>query len=267
MQIGDVRVGAGEPLVLISGLNVLESREAALACAAALRDLAARHGLPLVFKASYDKANRSSGRSYRGPGMAAGLAILAEVKAATGLPILVDVHEPEQAAVAAAVADCLQVPAFLVRQTDLVVACAETGRAVNLKRAPFVAPQDLRFAVAKARDAGATDVLVTERGTSFGYNDLVADMRSLVRMREFAPVCFDATHAVQRPGGGDGKSDGERAMVAPLARAAVATGIDALFVEVHPDPDHAPCDGACQIRLEDLDGLLTDVTAIRRALA
>jgi 2-dehydro-3-deoxyphosphooctonate aldolase (KDO 8-P synthase) len=267
MHIGEIPVGGGAPLVLISGLNVIESKGATLDCAVALRALAARHALPLVFKASVDKANRSSGRSYRGPGVDAGLAMLADVKAATDLPILVDVHEPEQAAAAAAVADCLQVPAFLVRQTDLVSACAATGRSLNLKRGPFIAPEDMRYAVAKARDAGASDVLVTERGTSFGYNDLVVDMRGLARMREFAPVCFDATHAVQRPGAGGGKSGGERDMVAPLARAAVATGIDALFVETHPDPDHAPCDGACQICLEDLDALLAEVCAIRGALA
>jgi len=267
MQIRDIPVGAGEELVLISGLNVLESGDAALECASALRGLAARHGLPLVFKASYDKANRSSEKSFSGPGLEAGLAILADVKASTGLPILVDVHEPEHAAPAAEVADCLQVPAFLVRQTALISACAATGRAMNLKRGPFIAPRDMHFAVAKARAAGASDVLVTERGSTFGYNDLVVDMRGLVRMREFAPVCFDATHAVQHPGGGDGKSDGEREMVAPLARAAVATGVDALFVEVHPEPDDAPCDGACQIRIEDLDTLLANVIAIRKALA
>lgn len=267
MQIRDIPVGVGEKLVLISGLNVLESSDATLECAESLRDLAARHSIPLVFKASYDKANRSSEDSYRGPGIDAGLRMLEDVKTSTGLPILVDVHEPGQAEPAAAVADCLQVPAFLVRQTALVSACAATGRALNLKRGPFIAPRDMQFAVAKARAAGAWDVLVTERGTSFGYNDLVADMRGLVHMRKFAPICFDATHAVQHPGGGGGKSAGEREMVAPLARAAVAAGVDALFVEVHPDPDHAPCDGACQIRIEDLDSLLAEVTAIRAALA
>jgi 2-dehydro-3-deoxyphosphooctonate aldolase (KDO 8-P synthase) len=266
MRIGEISVGGGAPLVLISGLNVLETPQAAVDCAAALQSLAKRHDLPLVFKASFDKANRSSRLSYRGPGIDAGLETLARVKAETGLPVLTDVHEPGQAAVAAEVVDCLQVPAFLVRQTDLIAACGATGRPLNLKRGPFVAPRDMRYAVEKAQAWGATDVLVTDRGTSFGYNDLVVDMRGLVTMREFAPVCFDATHAVQRPAAAAGASGGDRRMVAPLARAAVATGVDALFVETHPDPDSAPCDGACQIRIEDLDRLLADVCAIRAAV-
>jgi 2-dehydro-3-deoxyphosphooctonate aldolase (KDO 8-P synthase) len=267
MCIGEISVGGGAPLVLISGLNVLEKSDAAVTCALALRDLARRHGLPLVFKASFDKANRSSPGSYRGPGIEAGLAILARLKAETGLPVLTDVHEPGQAAPAAEVVDCLQVPAFLVRQSDLLAACAATGRPVNLKRGPFIAPRDMRYAVEKLHVQGASDVLVTERGSSFGYNDLVVDMRGLVTMRDFAPVCFDATHAVQHPGGAAGASGGDRRMVAPLARAAVATGVDALFVETHPDPDSAPCDGACQIRIEDLDHLLADVRAVREAVA
>jgi 2-dehydro-3-deoxyphosphooctonate aldolase (KDO 8-P synthase) len=267
VRIAEIPVGGGAPLVLISGLNVLETAEGAVASATALRLVARRHGLPLVFKASFDKANRSSGDSYRGPGIDAGLEMLARVKAETGLPILTDVHEPGQAAVAAEVVDCLQVPAFLVRQTDLIAACAATGRPINLKRGQFIAPRDMRYAVEKARAWGASDVLVTERGSSFGYNELVVDMRGLVAMREFAPVCFDATHSVQRPGAAAGASSGDRTMVAPLARAAVATGVDALFIETHPDPDNAPCDGPCQIRVEDLDRLLADVCAIRAALA
>jgi 2-dehydro-3-deoxyphosphooctonate aldolase (KDO 8-P synthase) len=266
MRIGEIPVGGGAPLVLISGLNVLETPEGAVTCAAALRRVAERHALPLVFKASFDKANRSSRDSYRGPGLDAGLEMLARVKAETGLPVLSDVHEPGQAAVAAEIVDCLQVPAFLVRQTDLVAACAATGRPINLKRGQFIAPRDMRHAVEKAEAWGATDVLVTERGSSFGYNELVVDMRGLVMMREFAPVCFDATHAVQRPGAATGASGGDRRMVAPLARAAVAAGVDALFIETHPDPDSAPCDGPCQIRVEDLDRLLADVCAIRAAL-
>ena len=267
MRIGEIPIGGGAPLVLISGLNVLETSEGAVTCAAALRRVAERHALPLVFKASFDKANRSSRDSYRGPGIDAGLEMLARVKAETGLAILTDVHEPGQAAVAAEIVDCLQVPAFLVRQTDLVAACAATGRPINLKRGQFIAPRDMRHAVEKAEAWGATDVLVTERGSSFGYNELVVDMRGLVTMREFAPVCFDATHSVQRPGAADGASSGDRRMVAPLARAAVATGVDALFVETHPDPDGAPCDGPCQIRIEDLDRLLADLCAIRAGLA
>lgn len=266
MQIGKIPIGGGSPLVLISGLNVLETAEDAVECGRALQAIAKRHALPLVFKASFDKANRSSRSSYRGPGVEAGLEMLAAVKDATGLPILTDVHEPAQAETAAAVADCLQVPAFLVRQSDLIAACAATGRALNLKRGPFIAPHDMRYAVEKARSWGADDVLVSERGTSFGHNDLVVDMRGLVVMREFAPVCFDATHAAQQPGAAAGASGGDRRMVAPLARAAAATGIDALFVETHPDPATAPCDGACQIRPEDLDTLLADIRAIHSVL-
>ncbi len=266
MRIGEIAVGGGAPLVLISGLNVLETAEGAVACAAALQGVAKRHGLPLVFKASFDKANRSSRDAYRGPGIDAGLEMLARVKAETGLPVLADVHEPGQAPVAAEIVDCLQVPAFLVRQTDLVAACAATGRPINLKRGPFIAPKDMRHAVEKAEAWGATDILVTERGSTFGYNELVVDMRGLVAMREFAPVCFDATHSVQSPGAAAGASGGDRRMVAPLARAAVATGVDALFIETHPDPDSAPCDGPCQIRVEDLDRLLADVCAIQAAL-
>jgi 2-dehydro-3-deoxyphosphooctonate aldolase (KDO 8-P synthase) len=267
MRVAEIPIGGGAPLVLISGLNVLETPEGAVACAAALERVAARHGLPLVFKASFDKANRSSRDSYRGPGIDAGLEMLARVKAETGLAILTDVHEPGQAAVAAEIADCLQIPAFLVRQTDLIAACAATGRPINLKRGQFIAPRDMRHAVEKAEALGATDVLVTERGSTFGYNELVVDMRGLVTMREFAPVCFDASHSVQRPGAAPGASGGDRRMVAPLARAAVATGVDALFVEIHPDPDRAPCDGPCQIRVEDLDRLLANVCAIRAGLA
>jgi 2-dehydro-3-deoxyphosphooctonate aldolase (KDO 8-P synthase) len=266
MKIGGVRIGPGAPWVLISGLNVLESEAAAIRCASALAELAQRHDVPLVFKASFDKANRTHLGAHRGPGLDSGLEILARVKAETGLPLLTDVHDVGQVEAAAEVVDCLQVPAFLVRQTDLIAACAATGRAINFKRGPFVAPTDMRHAVAKAVGLGARDVLVTERGTSFGYNDLVADMRGLVAMREFVPVCFDATHAVQRPGASSGASGGDRSMVAPLARAAVATGVDALFIETHPDPDEAPCDSACQITLGALDRLVGEAVAIRGAL-
>jgi 2-dehydro-3-deoxyphosphooctonate aldolase (KDO 8-P synthase) len=266
MRIRDIPVGGDASLLLISGLNVLETAEGALACAEALLASAERHGLPLVFKASFDKANRSSHRSFRGPGLDEGLRMLDRVKAETGLPVTTDVHEPGQAKFVAEVADLLQVPSFLSRQTDLVAACAATGKPLNLKRGQFMAPDDMALAVEKARSFGAVGVMVTERGTTFGYHDLVVDMRALARMRDFAPVCLDATHAVQHPGAGDAASSGERRMVAPLARAGVAVGVDALFVEVHPDPDHAPCDAACQIRLEDLDGLLDEVCAIRDAL-
>lgn len=267
LRIGGIPVGGGAPLALIAGLNVIESEEAALAAASTLRELSARFGLPAIFKASVDKANRSHLHSYRGPGFDEGLRVLARVKAETGLPVTTDVHEPSQAKPAAEVADCLQVPAFLCRQTDLIKACAASGRPVNIKKGQFLAPEDLRLAVEKVRAFGPGGVLLTERGTSFGYRDLVVDMRGLRRMRQLAPVCFDATHAVQRPGAGELASGGERDMVAPLARAAVAVGVDALFVEFHPDPERAPCDGPSQIDGAALEALLAEVCAIQQALA
>jgi len=266
MRIGDIAIGRGEPLALISGLNVIESLDATLECAEAVQAIADRHGLPVVFKASFDKANRSSQLSYRGPGIDEGLRILARVKRETGLPLMTDVHEPGQAKIAAEVVDCLQIPAFLCRQTDLIAACAATGRPLNFKKGQFMAPLDMQRVAAKAESFGAEGVLLTERGTSFGYNDLVVDMRGLEQMRAFAPVCFDATHSVQHPGAGEHASQGDRTLVAPLARAAVAVGIDALFIEVHPDPERAPCDGLCQIRPAELDRLLAEVCAIRAAI-
>ena len=266
IRIGEIPVGGGAPLVLIAGLNVVETEAATLDMAHSLQLMAARHDFPLVFKASVDKANRSSLRSYRGPGFDEGLRILGRVRSETGLAVTTDVHEPAQAKPTSEVADCLQVPAFLCRQTDLIVACAATGRPVNIKKGQFIAPDDARLSVEKVRSAGSGGAMLTERGSSFGYNDLVVDMRALVRMRQFAPVCFDATHAVQQPGAGEEASGGERSMVAPLARAAVAVGIDALFVEVHPDPDRAPCDGPSQITPAAFESLLTDIRAIERAL-
>jgi 2-dehydro-3-deoxyphosphooctonate aldolase (KDO 8-P synthase) len=266
MKIGNVRVGGGSPLVLVSGLNVLQDQASAIDCARWLQEAATRHDLPLVFKASYDKANRSRYESFRGPGLDAGLEILDAVKSATGLPIMTDVHVPGHAKIVAEVADCLQVPAFLCRQTDLIAACAATRAAVNVKKGQFIAPVNIRHIVDKLRHFGSDDIMVTDRGAQFGYNNLVADMRGLVQMREFAPVCFDATHAVQYPGSLEGSSGGDRRFVAPLSRAAVATGIDALFLEVHPDPESAPCDGPSQIALEELDPLLREVCAIDRVL-
>ena len=266
LHIGSIPLGLGAPLVLIAGLNVIESESAALACAETLADLATRHGLPLVFKASFDKANRSDLHSFRGPGLESGLAVLAAVKQKTGLPLLTDVHEAGQADVAARVVDCLQIPAFLCRQTDLLLACAQTGLPVNIKKGQFVAPDDIHLAVKKVlAPENSAGVMVTERGTSFGHNDLVVDMRGLLTMREFAPLCFDATHAAQYPGAGDNASSGDRRFVAPLARAAAAVGIDALFLEVHPDPDNAPCDARCQLDFESLDQLLEEVVAIDTA--
>jgi len=267
MQIGGIPIGEGAPLALISGLNVLEREADAIECARTVQQIARRHGLPLIFKASFDKANRSKASAFRGPGLDEGLRILAEVKQDTGLPLITDIHEPGHAKIAAEVVDCLQVPAFLCRQTDLIAACAATGRPVNLKKAQFIAPQDIRLAVEKLESFGAHDVLVTDRGTTFGYNNLVADMRGLIQIREFAPVCFDATHAVQYPGMDDGASGGDRRFVAALARAAIATGVDALFVEAHANPAEAPCDGPSQLDFDALDALLTEVCAIDRALS
>ena len=267
MRIGRIPLGEGAPLVLIGGLNVIESESATLDAGERVRTLAARHGLPLVFKASFDKANRSSLRSYRGPGLDEGLRILGRVKSELGVPLLTDVHEPGQAKLAAEVVDCLQVPAFLCRQTDLLAACAATGLPVNLKKGQFMAPADMRNAVEKVRALGSGGVFVTERGTTFGYNNLVVDLRALPVMREFAPVCLDATHAVQHPGAAGESSHGDRRFVGPLARAAVAVGVDALFVEAHPEPDAAPCDGPSQIDFAALDRLLAQVVAVDRALA
>jgi len=266
LTIASIPMGGGAPLVLFAGLNVLESEAEAVEAAGTLRELAGRHDLPLVFKASFDKANRSSHESYRGPGLDEGLAILDRVKQATGLPVLTDVHEPYQAKLVAAVADCLQVPAFLSRQTDLIAACAATERPINVKKGQFMAPHDARLAVEKARSFGAAGVFLTERGASFGYNDQVVDLRGLAVMRRFAPVCFDATHSAQRPVAAGDRSGGDRDMVAPLARAAVAFGIDAVCVEVHPDPGQAPCDAAVQLRFEDLERLLGEVRGIESAL-
>ncbi len=266
MRIGDIPLGDGAPLVLIAGLNVIESEAATVEIASDLGELAARFGFPLVFKASVDKANRSSLRSYRGPGFDEGLRILSRVKAETGLPVLSDVHEPGQAKPASEVADCLQIPAFLCRQTDLIAACAATGRPLNIKKGQFMAPSDARHVVEKVDAFGSGGAFVTERGTTFGHHDLVVDMRGLVQIRRFAPVCFDATHAVQRRAEGGEAASGDRVMVAPLARAAVAVGLDALFVEVHPEPELAPCDGPSQIDVESLTRLLAQVRALDDAL-
>ena len=266
MRIGNIPVGDGAPLVLISGLNVIENEADTVEVARTLQQLAEKHGFPLVFKASYDKANRSRHDSFRGPGIDEGLRALKAVKAETGLPILTDVHDTEQPKIAAQVADIIQVPAFLMRQTDLIAACAAAGVAVNVKKGQFIAPHDMCHVVDKLKHFGCNDVLLTDRGTSFGYNNLVTDMQGLVGMREFAPVCFDATHAVQYPGANGGSSGGDRRYVAPLARAAVAAGIDALFVETLPDIDAAPCDGPSQISFEELDQLLREVRAIEDAL-
>lgn len=264
VRVGDVVLG-GEALVLIAGPCVIEEEERVLRIASGLKEACAARGVPLIFKASFDKANRTSGGAYRGPGLAEGLRILRRVRDALGLPVTTDVHEPGQAAVAAEVVDLLQVPAFLCRQTDLLRACAETGRPVNVKKGPFLAPEDLAHAIDKARGAGG--VAVTERGTTFGYHDLVVDFRSLVRMRALGvPVVFDATHSTQRPAGLGAASGGDRSLAPPLARAAVAVGVDAIFAEVHDDPAVARSDAASQLPLAAVPALLASLAAVRSAV-
>jgi len=263
VKAGKVEVGGGRPLVVIAGPCVIESKDSALRHAAALKQIADRVGVPFVFKSSYDKANRSSVNSFRGLGLAMGLEILAEVKAKIGAPILTDVHEIDQIAAVKEVADILQIPAFLCRQTDFVVAVAKSGRVVNVKKGQFLAPWDMGNVVEKIRSAGNEQILLTERGASFGYNNLVSDMRSLVVMRELGyPVIFDATHSLQLPGGLGHASGGERKFIPALARAGVAAGIDALFMEVHEDPDHALSDGPNSLALENFESLLKTVKAI-----
>lgn len=260
-----VEAGGGR-LLLIAGPCVIESARQCHTLAAHLKAIAAGAGVGLVFKASFDKANRSSASSYRGPGLADGLAILAEVKARHGVPILTDIHETGQAEPVARVADVIQIPAFLCRQTDLIQAAARTGRVVNIKKGQFLAPGDMRHAVEKATAAGARRVILTERGTSFGYHNLVVDMRSLAILRGLGwPVVFDATHSVQLPGGAGAHSGGQREFVPVLARAAAAVGIDGLFVEVAARPDAARSDAANSLAVRDLRGLLRAVVAVRRA--
>lgn len=269
VTIGPYRCGRGNPLLFIAGPCVIESEQLVLDVARTLADLAARLKLQLVFKSSYDKANRTSLNSYRGPGLEAGLEILAKVKAATGLPVLTDVHEPAQAEPAAQVCDILQIPAFLARQTDLVHAVAEaTGRhggVVNVKKPQFLAPEDMAHVVKKCEAFGNPRVLLTERGTTFGYGRLINDMRAIPTMQELgAPVIFDATHSVQLPGGS--VTGGQREMVSFLARAAVACGCDGVFFETHPDPDRALSDGPNMIPLADLPALLQRLLKLRAAL-
>ncbi|HEX2255398.1 MAG TPA: 3-deoxy-8-phosphooctulonate synthase [Afifellaceae bacterium] len=267
VTIGDIAVGNDRPLVLIAGPCAIESRSHALETAEAIAGMAGRIGIPLIYKSSFDKANRTSLASGRGIGMDEGLAILAEVRATIGCPVLTDVHEPAQCGPAAEAVDILQIPAFLCRQTDLLVAAARTGRAVNVKKGQFLAPWDMKNVVAKLRDSGAGGrVLVTERGASFGYNNLVSDMRSLpIMARETGcPVVFDATHSVQQPGGQGTSSGGQREFVTVLARAAVAVGVAAVFIETHPDPDRAPSDGPNMVPFTELPALLESLVAFDR---
>jgi 2-dehydro-3-deoxyphosphooctonate aldolase (KDO 8-P synthase) len=257
----------GGQLLLIAGPCVIESEAATVAAARRVAAVAQKHGLPAVFKCSFDKANRTSARSFRGPGLEEGLRILARAKKESGLLALTDVHETSQCARAAEVVDVLQIPAFLCRQTDLLLGAARTGRAVNVKKGQFLAPEDMKNVVEKLREGGCAQILLTERGASFGYHNLVVDMRGLVALRKLAPVCFDATHSVQQPGSQGNATGGDRALAAPLARAAAAVGIDALFCEVHEDPDRALSDGPNSLTFPLWDELVGDVVKIRRALS
>ena len=265
-RVGPYRCGAGESLLWIAGPCVLEDLGLALEIAGELKRIAAELPVQLVFKASFDKANRTSGSAYRGMGLRAGLDMLAEVHSRTGLPVTTDIHESTQAAAAGEVCDVLQIPAFLARQTDLLTAAAETGKAVHVKKGQFMAPGDMRHVVAKLAEAGCDHVLLCERGTFFGYGRLVNDMRSIPQMQALGvPVVFDATHSVQEPGGLGDATGGNRAMVEPLARCAMAVGADGLFCETHPDPDKSPSDGANMVPLADLEGLMRRLLAIRQS--
>ena len=265
--IGDVTIGAGGPFVLIAGPCVIEDAAATIDLAGRLKAIADDAGVPFIFKASYDKANRTSVNAFRGPGIKKGLEILAAVGERYGVPLLTDIHGPEEAAPAAEVVDVLQIPAFLCRQTDLLIAAAKTGRTINIKKGQFLAPWDIAPVVEKVRSAGNDTILLTERGASFGYNNLVVDFRSLPVMRATGcPVIFDATHSVQLPGGRGDSSGGERDMAPCLARAAVAVGVDGLFLEVHPDPDQALSDGANSLSPDMVPGLLEECVAIDRVV-
>jgi 2-dehydro-3-deoxyphosphooctonate aldolase (KDO 8-P synthase) len=257
IQFGGLTVGGGAPLLLIAGPCVIESESHAVETALAVREIARRAGVPYVFKASYDKANRTSGGSFRGPGLGEGLRVLARVREAAHIPILTDIHEPSQAAPVAEVADVLQIPAFLSRQTDLLRAAAQTGRVVNIKKGQFLAPSDMRHAIAKVVDAGNPRVIVTERGFSFGYNNLVVDMRAFPILRSFGyPVVYDVTHSLQLPGAGDGVTAGQAQFIEPLASAGVAAGVDGVFLEVHERPESAMSDAQNALRLDLLEPLL-----------
>lgn len=267
IQLCGHKVGPGEPLFVLAGPDIIESEDSALRHARRIKEACDRFMVPFAFKCSWDKANRTSGKSFRGPGMKEGLRILARVKKEVSVPLVTDVHDLSHVAPWAEVADILQIPAFLCRQTDLVEAVARTGRGVNLKKGQFVSPRDIVHSARKAFEAGNPNILVTERGSTFGYNNLVVDMRSFPIMREAGLVtCFDGTHSVQLPSAAGGETAGERKFVPVLARAAAAAGIDALFTEVHEDPEKALCDGPCSLTFDGFDQTLKDVLAIRRAL-
>ncbi|MDR5858979.1 3-deoxy-8-phosphooctulonate synthase [Halomonas eurihalina] len=263
IEFAGLRVGNSLPLTLFGGMNVLESRELALEVAEAYVEVTSRLGMPYVFKASFDKANRSSIHSFRGPGLEDGVAMLAEIKERFGVPVITDVHEPWQAAPVAEVADVIQLPAFLARQTDLVVAMAETGAVINIKKPQFLAPHEMRHILRKCEEAGNDRLILCERGSSFGYNNLVVDMLGFGDMKQTGyPLLFDVTHSLQRPGGRADSADGRRAQVAELARAGVAVGLAGLFLESHPDPDNAKCDGPCALPLDKLEPFLAQLKAL-----
>jgi 2-dehydro-3-deoxyphosphooctonate aldolase (KDO 8-P synthase) len=265
--IGPFQCGQGQPLLVIAGPCVIEDEAGTLSIAQRLKQIAAKLPVQLVFKASFDKANRTSVDSYRGPGLERGLAILEQVKRLTGLPVTTDIHQPQQAALAAEICELLQIPAFLARQTDLLVAAAGTGRAVHVKKGQFLAPWDMQHVIGKLEKAGCRHILICERGTFFGYGRLVNDMRAIPQMQALGvPIVFDATHSVQEPGGLGATSGGNRAMIEPLARAAVAVGVDGLFFETHPAPDNAPSDGPNMVPLDQFAGVLRRLLTIRQAV-
>lgn len=270
VDIGPIRIGRNQPIALIAGPCVIESRDHTLRLASQIADICRAAELPLIFKASYDKANRSSADSFRGPGIDEGLSILTAVRNDTGLPVLSDIHEPNQAAAAGSALDIIQIPAFLCRQTDLLVAAAETGKPLNIKKGQFMSPEEMHNAVSKALTAAGRDkndrILLTERGTFFGYNRLVNDMTAIPRMQRNAPVVFDATHSCQQPGGQGHQSGGQREFAPTLAAAAVAAGADALFLEVHDDPDHAKSDPATVWPLDKLAELIRACQTVARAV-
>jgi len=265
VRVGAIEIGNDRPFVLIAGPCQIETRDHALDIARALRAISDRTGVPVIYKSSFDKANRTSASAARGIGLDAGLAILAEVRQVTGLPVLTDVHAPEQCAIVAQMVDVLQIPAFLCRQTDLLIAAGETGRTINVKKGQFLAPWDMANVAAKIAATGNRSILLCERGASFGYNALVSDFRSLpIMARTGYPVVFDATHSVQQPGGQGTSSGGQREFAPMLARAALAVGVAAVFIETHPDPDHAPSDGPNMIPLREMQALVTRLAAFDR---
>jgi len=262
IPVGNTKVANHLPFVLFGGMNVLESRDLAMRIAEHYVEVTGKLGIPYVFKASFDKANRSSVHSYRGPGMDEGLKIFEEIKRTFNVPLITDVHEPHQAAAVAEIVDVIQLPAFLARQTDLVVAMAKTGAVINVKKPQFLAPHEMRHIITKFKEAGNEQVIICERGSCFGYNNLIVDMLGMDEMKQYGPVIFDATHALQKPGGRESSADGRRAQAAQLARSGMALGLAGLFIEAHPDPNQAKCDGPCALPLAKLEAYLQQMKAV-----